>query len=121
MDDMQDTVERINAKMSELGRNLGHRVWQGIQNYIVNYPDVISSTDEAKRKEAIQKAFSEAVAFKIMPKLRGVEVSGEYEDIVDDIAKIIQDKIPELTNDFTRAKSLPSKLFMWHSAEFLEN
>ena len=121
MDDMQDTVERINAKMSELGRNLGHRVWQGIQNYIVNYPDVISSTDEAKRREAIQKAFSEAVAFKIMPKLRGVEVSGEYEDIVDDIAKIIQDKIPELTNDFTRAKSLPSKLFMWHSAEFLEN
>jgi hypothetical protein len=121
MDDMQDTVERINAKMSELGRNLGHRVWQGIQNYIVNYPDVISSTDEAKRREAIQKAFSEAVAFKIMPKLRGVEVSGEYEDIVDDIAKIIQDKIPELINDFTRAKSLPSKLFMWHSAEFLEN
>ena len=121
MDDMQDTVERINAKMSELGRNLGHRVWQGIQNYIVNYPDVISSSDESKRREAIQKAFSEAVAFKIMPKLRGVEVSGEYEDIIDDIAKIIQDKIPELVNDFTKAKSLPSKLFMWHSAEFLEN
>ena len=58
---------------------------------------------------------------KIMPKLRGVEVSGEYEDIIDDIAKIIQDKIPELVNDFTKAKSLPSKLFMWHSAEFLEN
>jgi hypothetical protein len=56
-----------------------------------------------------------------MPKLRGVEVSGEYEDIIDDIAKIIQDKIPELVNDFTKAKSLPSKLFMWHSAEFLEN
>lgn len=121
MDDMQDTVQRINSKMSDLGRNLGHRVWQGIQNYIVNYPDVIASGDETKRKEAIQKAFSEAIAFKIMPKLRGVETSGEYEDIIDDIAKIIQEKVPELTNDFTKARSLPSKIFMWHSAEFLEN
>ena len=116
--DMQDTVERINEKMSELGRNLGHRVWQGIQNYIVNHPDVIASKGAEKD---IHQAFSEAVAFKIMPKLRGVETSGEYEDIIDDIAKIIAEKVPELSQDFAKAKSLPSKIFMWHSAEFLDN
>lgn len=121
MDDMQETIERINAKMSELGRNLGHRVWQSIQNYIINHPDVINCKDESKKNEFVQRAFSEAIAFKIMPKLRGVETSGEYEDIIEDIGKIIQEKVPELINDYVRARSLPSKIFMWHSAEFLEN
>lgn len=124
MADLQQTVESINNKMSELGRNLGHRVWQGIQNYILNYPEVI----EAIRKDDIpliqtrvKRAFTEAVAFKIMPKLRGVETSGEYSDILDDIAGIINEKIDELSEDFKNARNLPTKIFMWHTAKFLED
>lgn len=122
LDKLKGVVEDINNVMSQLNRNLGHRVWQSIQNYIVNHPDVIASINNNKdTKEAIQEAFTEAVAFKIMPKLRGVETSGEYEDILQGIADIIAKDIPALSQDFSNARSLPSKLFVWHSAEFLED
>ena len=121
MNEMRETVEQINALMSKLGRTLGHRVWQSIQNYIVNHPTVIAyKNDEGKKKEYVQKAFAEAVAFKIMPKLRGVETTGASGDIVNDIAKLIQERVPDLTADFNNAKGLPSDIFMWHTAEFLE-
>ncbi len=121
MNELQTTVEDINEKMSELGRNLGHRVWQSIQNYIVNYPEVIGAIRSQKDiTKSVQCAFTEAVAFKIMPKLRGVETSGEYADILDEIAGIINDKIPELADDFKKARILPTRIFMWHTAKFLE-
>lgn len=121
MDEMQDTVEKINALMSKLGRTLGHRVWQSIQNYIVNHPTVIACNDAGKMKGCVQKAFTEAVAFKIMPKLRGVETMGASGDVINDIAKLIQERVSDLTADFNNAKGLPSDIFMWHTAEFLEN
>ena len=34
----RDSVQRMNEDMSRMGRNLGHRVWQGIEAYIRNYP-----------------------------------------------------------------------------------
>lgn len=123
MNGLRKTVEDINGKMSALGRNLGHRVWQSIQNYIVNYPEVISAThakNETRIRESVQRAFTEAVAFKVMPKLRGVETSGEYADVFDEIAAIVTEKIPELADDFKQARSLPTKIFMWHTAKFLE-
>ena len=35
INDRKKMIEQINIEMSEMGRNLGHRVWQSIQNYIL--------------------------------------------------------------------------------------
>lgn len=43
INDRKKMIEQINIEMSEMGRNLGHRVWQSIQNYILNYPLVIAA------------------------------------------------------------------------------
>ena len=116
-------VEQVNDKMSELGRNLGHRVWQGIQNYISNHPDVIDAvnTTPADVEKTMKSVFAEAVAFKIMPKLRGIETSGEYEEYIDAIEKIINADVEELSADFQKARNLPTRVFQWCSAKFLDD
>ena len=121
MASLKAIVERINNQMSEMGRNLGHRVWQGIQNYICNHPDVINAVRSKKNADApISRAFTEAVAFKIMPKLRGLETKGEYARYLDEINKIIKNDIPDLAEDFAKARSLPTNIFQWCSAKFFE-
>jgi hypothetical protein len=116
-------VEQINDKMSELGRNLGHRVWQGIQNYISNHPDVIDAVNTTPEdvEKTMKSVFAEAVAFKIMPKLRGIETSGEYEEYIDAIEKIINADVEELSADFQKARNLPTRVFQWCSAKFLDD
>lgn len=123
MERFRGIVEQINDKMSELGRNLGHRVWQGIQNYISNHPDVIDAvnTNSADIEKTMKSVFAEAVAFKIMPKLRGIETSGEYEEYIDAIEKIINADVEELSVDFQKARNLPTRVFQWCSAKFLDD
>lgn len=119
----KEVVQSINDQMSKMGRNLGHRVWQSITNYMLNHPKVIKAYNDKKidlLKTELQNTFSEAVAFKIMPKLRGVETKGSYEEFINNIKVIIDKNIPELTVDFENATRLPSGLFQWCSAEFLE-
>ena len=115
-------VTDINEAMGSMGRNLGHRVWQSITNYMLNHPTVIRSAKSGnndKLRQQLDMAFSEAVAFKIMPKLRGVETNGIYEEYLLVIGKIINKEIPELAKDFEKACKLPTGLFQWCSADFL--
>ena len=114
-------VENINEYMSNMGRNLGHRVWQGIEEYIRNYPTVIHAKDDAELKSAMKTAFADAVAFKVMPKLRGVEVSGRNGTHLDKIRDILSENTPELVGDFKKAREMTTELFQWSSAEFMND
>ena len=40
LDEYRKIVENINDILEKVGRALGHRVWQSIMNYILNYPTV---------------------------------------------------------------------------------
>lgn len=114
-------VESINKKMSKLNRNLGHRVWQSIERYVFSHPLVIDNKSSKTRfKEEFDSAFAEAVAFKIMPKLRGLEVSGETKKVLDDIGNIIAKDISLLVEDYKHAMGLSSKIFQWSSAIFMD-
>lgn len=112
-------VQEINKQMSGMGRNLGHRVWQGISEYICNYPAVVSAKNGTDLDEAIRIAYNDALAFKIMPKLRGVETRGENERYLDEIGKTLTNHAGELSVDFTRARNLPTELFQWYSSDFM--
>ncbi len=120
IDRLRKIVEEINSDMSPMGRNLGHRVWQSMQHYILNYPMVIAN--KGKKDEllsAIRVAFCDAVAFKVMPKFRGLEVEGRNRDQFDKIEACIANNIPELLPDFGHARSLSSEVFQWCTAEFM--
>ena len=121
INDRKKMIEQINIEMSEMGRNLGHRVWQSIQNYILNYPLVIAAGKcQGDMTDAVQQAFCDALAFKMMPKLRGLEVNGYNERHLEKIKQYLNEGASELSTDFDKACSMTSEIFQWNSAEFTE-
>lgn len=119
IDTYRGAVQDINGYMSNMGRNLGHRVWQGIEEYISNYPEVVYAKDDNELKQAMKTAFTDAVAFKIMPKLRGLETSGRNKKQLDEIETVLANNKLELEEDFKKAREMTTELFQWSSAEFM--
>ena len=114
-------VEDINEKMSKVNRNLGHRVWQSIERYVFSHPMTISTFDRGSEfKKQFNSAFAEAIAFKVMPKLRGIEVSGDSKKVLEEIKSIIDNQVSELSEDYKQAMSLSSHIFQWCSAKFMD-
>ena len=117
----KEVVQNINEEMSKLNRNLGHRVWQSIERYVYSHPLVISSVGGKDFNMEFDSAFAEAIAFKVMPKLRGIEVSGPSKTVLNSIFDIIKRDIVMLEADFDHAMNLSSKIFQWSSAIFMED
>ena len=114
-------IEDINDQMSKVNRNLGHRVWQSIERYVFSHPMTVLNIDNGSEfKKQFDSAFAEAVAFKVMPKLRGIEVSGESKKVLDSINTIISQEVPSLAEDYKQAMSLSSRIFQWCSAKFMD-
>lgn len=114
-------IEEINDQMSKVNRNLGHRVWQSIERYVFSHPLTVSNINNGSEfKKQFDSAFAEAVAFKVMPKLRGIEVSGESKKVLESIGNIISQDIPSLTEDYKQAMNLSSRIFQWCSAKFMD-
>jgi len=75
-------IEEMNTSLSKVGRALGHRVWQSIEYYMANYPDVLEAqrnNDDASLVKAMKVAFEDQLVQKVMPKLRGIETELKLE------------------------------------------
>lgn len=96
-------IEEMNNSLSKVGRALGHRVWQSIEYYMANYPEVLEAqrnNDDAGRK-AMKVAFEDQLVQKVMPKLRGIETRGKSKsDCSDKIRIQLVNDGYTLTNDF---------------------
>ena len=119
-------LEEINTGLEHVGRALGHRVWQSIEYYMANYPEVIDARKE-KNEEALQRAmrraYEDQLVLKVMPKLRGIETSGDSKrKCLDLILSFISN--PEfglnLADDFNLACKVGHGAFVWNSAKYLE-
>ena len=119
----KQTVEHISQCLEEAGRALGHRVWQAIESYMANYPGVRDSADEKAKDKALRLAFEDALVHKVMPKLRGIETSGESRrkclDPINEELLSDPDLGLNLTADFELACSV-GYAFAWRSAKYLE-
>lgn len=116
-----ETTNEINKKMSSVGRAVGHRVWQSMEYYIQNHPDVISSINDSKKfKENIKIAYEDQLVQKIMPKLRGIETHGNEKKTLDDIKDILAQNDLCIQEDFNTAMTNPYGQFIWRSAEYLK-
>ena len=117
------SVEEISQHLEQTGRALGHRVWQAIESYMANHPGVRdSAADDEARDKALRSAFEDALVHKVMPKLRGIETSGEsMSKCLDPILEVISgsDLGLQLTEDFELACSV-GYAFVWRSAKYLE-
>ena len=113
----KETIEEINKIIGKAGRAIGQRVWQSIETYINNYPSVISNlSNEAVLNKELNKAFSDQLVQKIMPKLRGLEVEGSQGDCLKEVQAKISDY--GLDEDFKNAMELGYGQFMWNTSKY---
>jgi hypothetical protein len=122
-------VEDINNALEYVGRALGHRVWQSIEYYILNYPTVAEAINKednnGEMSEALREnmkiAFEDQIVQKIMPKLRGVETRGKSKESLDKIESLLEDNgFERLKDDFDIACEQGYGQFIWSSAKYIE-
>lgn len=120
-------IERMNDSLGIAGRAIGHRVWQSVEYYMANYPDVRvalrNGGDSAAINAAMHVAFEDQLVQKVMPKLRGIDTRGTFaaclKEIRTQLNAGIDDKPFDLDEDFTLACELGHGQFMWQSANYL--
>lgn len=121
-------IEKLNEALSVSGRALGHRVWQSIEYYMANYPDVRAAqeaNDETRLLDAMHIAFEDQLVQKVMPKLRGIDTRGKSQtDCLDKIRNQlitggVIGKPFNLREDFDLACELGYGQFIWQSANYL--
>jgi len=124
----REIVEEINNCLEEVGRALGHRVWQSIEYYIANYPAVRQAKTEAgdeltgDLRVAMKIAFEDQIVQKIMPKLRGIETRGKGRNSLQRIEDLLENEgFENLKDDFEMACEQGYGQFMWSSAKYLNS
>lgn len=118
-------IEDMNTSLSKVGRALGHRVWQSIEYYMANYPDVLEaqrSNDDASLRKAMKVAFEDQLVQKVMPKLRGIETRGKSKlDCLDKIRTQLVNDDYNIVEDFDLACEFGYGQFIWNSANYLKD
>jgi hypothetical protein len=123
----KEFIEKMNAALAVSGRALGHRVWQSIEYYMANYPDVRSAQaaqDKDQLDKAMHTAFEDQLVQKVMPKLRGIDTRGKsktecLDKIKGQIVAGIGQRQFNLSEDFDLACELGYGQFIWQSANYL--
>ncbi|WP_105037011.1 chromosome partitioning protein ParA [Cryobacterium aureum] len=119
-------IEEMNTSLAVVGRALGHRVWQSIEYYMANYPDVRAAGDDtARRAEAMHIAFEDQLVQKVMPKLRGIDTRGKSKDecldkIRGQLTVGVNSREFNLDEDFLLATELGYGQFIWQTANYLK-
>jgi hypothetical protein len=122
----REVLEEINTALEQVGRALGHRVWQAVEAYLANHPEVRDArarNDRDALERAMRQAFEDQMVLKVMSKLRGIETSGDAKrNCLDPIRRRIED--PDLglslAEDFDIACRVGAGAFVWSSARYLE-
>lgn len=121
----KEFIESMNASLAVVGRAIGHRVWQSVEYYMVNYPDVRAAGDDStKKSRAMHVAFEDQLVQKVMPKLRGIDTRGKSRDecldkIRGQLVAGIGGNTFNLAKDFDLATELGHGQFIWQSANYL--
>lgn len=117
----------MNASLSVAGRAIGHRVWQSVEYYMANHPDVrAAGSDSSRLAKAMHVAFEDQLVQKVMPKLRGIDTRGRSKDECLDKIRVqlgagIGGNGFNLAEDFDLAMKLGYGQFMWQTANYLES
>ena len=120
-------IEEMNDSLAVAGRAIGHRVWQSVEYYMANHPDVRAAGDDTTRKaQAMHIAFEDQLVQKVMPKLRGIDTRGKTRDeCLDKIRGQLVAGIGgngfDLAEDFDLAMDLGYGQFMWQTANYLKD
>jgi len=120
----KDFMETINNYLAVAGRALGHRVWQSIEYYMANHPEVQNALNDNNAlliEKTMKEAFEDQLVLKVMPKLRGIETRGRSKtECLDKIRHLLDEETYSIVEDFDIACKTGYGQFMWNSAKYLE-
>ena len=121
----REAVEGINRYLAITDRALGHRVWQAMENYIVNHPEVCSAAENGDAElleNACQKAFEDQIVQKVMPKIRGLDTSDAARSTyLEPIGGVLREHASGLLDDYRKACETDHGTFIWQSETYLES
>jgi len=102
-------TEKVNLALEKVGRPFGYRVEKAIRAYIDNYPGVGSG-------QIYKQAFADQIEQKILPKLRGLELSDSLTlECLGDMEMVIGElRDDQLSDAFQQAKEPNNIMFAWH-------
>jgi len=121
IDKYKNITNKINKELAETGKAIGHRVWQSMEFYIQNHPQVIANiNNDVELEKYIKRAFEEQLVQKVMPKLRGIETDGKEKEVLQNINGILNQEEFKITEDFELSMSNPYGQFIWNSANYLK-
>lgn len=122
----KEGLQEINSRLEYVGRALGHRVWQSVEYYMSNHPEVIDAhvrKDADALQRTLRRAYEDQLVLKVMPKLRGIETSGKSRsECLDPILSYLENGLaPGLSDDFKIACKVGHGVFVLNSARYLEH
>jgi hypothetical protein len=83
-----DTISDLAQIMQTFGRPFGHRLNQSLRAYVANYPQ------EGNAGLDVREPLADQIEFRIMPKLRGVEID-THRDAFDRLERLIRDRLQD--------------------------
>ena len=100
-------------------------MWQSVEYYMSNYPEVLVATDKIEKSKAMHLAFEDQLVQKVMPKLRGIDTRGKSKtECLDKIREQLITGIDgegfDLTEDFDQSCELGYGQFIWQTANYLK-
>lgn len=102
------TIDTLSSIMRGFGRPFGHRLNQAILAYAANYPS------KPNDRLDIRSPLADQIEFRILPKLRGIDVD-QHQREFDDLDRLIRTELDdaELAEKVRVEQNHSSRLFVW--------
>jgi hypothetical protein len=108
---VNEWINILNESMEKLNRPFGHRAAQAMQSYVANYPDWATNR--------IKTAMADQIEQRILPKLRGIEISDTREALRKIQSVIDQCEDSQLLKAFKKGYS-NQEIFIWRGIDRIE-
>ena len=110
-DQLNSVIQKLADVMEDCGRPFGHRLRDAMVAYVANYPR------DANGRLNIRDPLADQVEFRIMPKLRGLEIGGHRPQF-DVLRRIIRDDLDDVPfserlDELCTKQEQGSGLFVW--------
>ncbi len=105
---LDERIGRLAGIMERSGRPFGHRLRDAILAYVVNYPNDNAGGDNA--------ALADQIEFRILPKLRGIELDGrdqEFDDLETLLRELNENEFATRIAELREQQQGGTGLFVW--------
>lgn len=103
-------VDKLNEALSQIRKPFGHRQSAAIMSYVRQYPQWVT--------DRVQVAVADQIEQRILPKLRGEDLTGDGSRAVEDVLAIVDDLGDrQLADAIAAARDSDDQMFHWEGVQ----